>query len=390
MNIVVVGQFSPPVLACMRSWGRSGNKVGFVCIDHGKGITPRSKYLATYMRLPGKCLFKDEGVSRISEFLDQFGADVLSCIDDNIACWLSDNALRFDKKISLAFPSSHMVKTVRSKTLQNKIAANAGLTVLPEYLIDNDNSKSIFISPEHFPLCLRPSEPHHTEPSFKVKLIHSQTELKQFIKTIHIKEKIIGQPFINLPNLVIHGIRSKQGETKRMSAFIVQRKFEGVTLTLKPYSGINNKLLNKCESFVESLDLTGTFHFEFLFDMETNKAFFLELNLRFGGTTAKVLACGYDEPLYALEAFGLVKSHSVPEIENVIVSNKQATLKYIVTAMKNRLTELDYPIESAQKRVYSSLKGLFSSRDEVIDLDDIVGSFSLYGNNIIDLLKRMF
>jgi len=385
VNIVIVGKFSPPILACIRSWGRSGNKVGFVCIDDGKGLKPQSRYLDRYINITGNDLFLDAGIYKISAFSANFDADVLSCIDDNIACWLSDNAFKFDKKITLTFPSSQMVKKILSKKLQNKIATEVGFNVLPEYLIGNDNLKTIVIAAEHFPLCLRPSEPHHVRPSFKVKLIQSKNELKKFLETIRIKKngKIIGQPFKNLPNLVLHGIRSLKGDPKHFSAFIIRRKFEGVTLTLQPYSGLRKDLIDKCANFVHLLDLSGNFHFEFLFDPETKEAFFLEINLRFGGTTAKVLACGYDEPMYALEAYGLVKPNLLPAFENIIVSNKQAILKCIGKAITNNLTELDYPGESVQKRIFNCLIGFFRFRDEVINLDDIRGSFSLYWINIV-------
>ena len=390
MNIVIVGRFSPPVLACIRSWGRRGNKIGFICIDDGNGLKPRSRYLDGYMTITGKDLYQNSGIFKISSFLGQFNTNVLSCIDDNIACWLSDNAFQFDKKLFPAFPSSQMVKKVLSKTLQIRVATKAGFDVLPEYLIDNDNIETLTIAPEHFPLCLRPSEPHHMVPSFKVKLIHSYFELKEFAKTIHIKKngKIIGQPFRNLPNLVVHGIRSQKGETKLISAFIIHRKFEGVTLTLQPYPDLNRDLADRCSVFVQLLGLTGNFHFEFLFDPETKQAFFLEINLRFGGTTAKVLSCGYDEPMYALEAYGIESDSHLPVIKQRIVSNKQAVLKYMAKAVCHKLSPLDYPDEAILKKVLTCIKGLFFFHDEVMSLDDFKGSVSLYLNNIIQILKR--
>ncbi|MBU2628370.1 MAG: hypothetical protein KKE61_07125, partial [Proteobacteria bacterium] len=385
-----VGRFSPPILSCMRSWGRNSHKVGFVCIDGDMGLKPCSRYLDIQMNLPQSEVYKNNGISRISRFLKRFDADVLSCIDDNIACWLSDNAFQLDNKISVAFPSSQMIKKILSKAQQNAIATKVGLKVLPEYLIDNDNIERISIAPEHFPMCLRPSAPHDVTPFFKVKLVHSTIELKQFIQTIHITQKIIGQPFKNLPNLVIHGIRSQNGDTKLMSAFMIQRKFEGVTLTLQPYPDLPEELIDKCTAFVQSFDLIGNFHFEFLFDPETSEAFFLEINLRFGGTTAKVLACGYDEPMYALEAFGIVKSYGKPVVQDIVVTNKQAILKYIGKALKNSLTELDYPNESVWERIFFGIKGFFRFKDEVMTVDDIRGSVSLYGNNAINIFKKIF
>ena len=389
MKIVLAGRFSPPVLACIRSWGRCGHRVGFVCIDLDRGLKPYSKYLDDVAGIAACDVYTDAGILKIASFLDQFDADVLSCIDDNIACWLSNNASEFDGDISLALPSSGMIKKVLSKARQNEIAARAGLKVLPEYIITSDNIDAA-VKPEHFPLCLRPSRPSLIHPAFKVHLVYSHEDLDHFVSSISFEKggKIIAQPFKNLPNLVIHGIRSENGETGRLSAFIVDRKLEGVTLTLQPCSDLNRDLIFKCSEFVKLFDLKGNFHFEFLFDPVTGDAFFLEINLRFGGTTAKVLACGYDEPVYALEAYG---AESVklpgPEIKPVIVSNKQALLKYMAKALTGKLSILDYPDEPLYKKMAMAARGFFSFHDEVLCLDDLWGGLRLYLDNVIQIFK---
>lgn len=388
MNIVIIGRFSPPILSCMRSWGRQGYKTGLICIDDGCGLIPRSRFLYKSVRLSPHRLYQDQGILEISSFLKEFDADVLTCVDDNIACWLNDNIRHFEKKLLIALPSSLTIKTILSKTWQNNLALQAGFKVLTEYIIDNLNHEILKIDSNQFPLCIRPSEPGHIEPHFKVNLVQSSDELVKFIKNLSIEKegKIIGQPFKNLPNLVIHGIRTKDGDVKYLYPFIVERKLEGVTLTLRPFPGINSDLLDKCRQFVCSAELTGTFHFEFLFDEKTQEAFFLEINLRFGGTTAKVAACGYDEPIYALAAYGIGKDCRPPEIKYRTVSNKQALLKYMGKAIFKKLTPLDYPEGSMTEKIVSAVKGLFFFHDEVLSLGDVKGSFNLYMNNIFQIL----
>ena len=389
MNIVIAGKFSPPVLACIRSWGKNGHRVGFINVDHPNGINPDSKYLDSQFFLNPSFLFQDKGIREITAYLRTFKADVFSCIDDKVACWLSDNRTSFDEKIILAVPPSGMIKAILSKKYQNKLAKQIGFNILPEYLINKHNKENISVPSGYFPLCLRPSETHHTQPHFKVELIHSAEHLIRFLKTININENgiIIAQPYKKSPNLVVHGLRTAKGNVRRLSSFIVERKFEGVTLTIKPYPDVGSTLLAKCGAFVKAAELTGNFHFEFLFDPKSKKAFFLEINHRFGGTTAKVLACGYDEPLYALEAYGLAHPGKNIKIKNRTVSNKQALIKYMAKAVAGKLSVLDYPDEPLVKRITAGFKGLMLFGDEVFCRDDLRGSLSLYLGNLLQQLN---
>lgn len=392
MNIVIIGRFSPPVLSCIRSWGRQGHTTGFIWIDGGRELKPRSRFLYRYVRLHPDFLLQDTGIDVIVSFLEQFDADILTCVDDNLACWLNDHITPSGTKIALALPSSKSIRKILSKTAQNRLAVQTGFMVLDEYAINLKNQDRVTIDPKHFPLCLRPSEPDHVKPYFKVKLIHSSDELDRFIKTLTIEKEgnIIGQPFKNLPNLVIHGIRTIKGEVKYLFPFIVERKFEGVTLTLRPYPDMDINFIGRCRRFVNAAGVTGPFHFEFLLDTKTRNAFFLEINARFGGTTAKVAACGYDEPMYALEAYGIQSGCRPSQIIDKTISNKQALLKYMGKAAFKKLTPLDYPEASVKKKIFAGIKGLFFCEDEVLCLDDVKGGINLYLNNIVQIFLGLF
>ena len=389
MNIAIVGRFSPPILACIRSWGRKGHRVGFVNFADEGELKPRSRYLASQVTLALGLLHHDEGIEKIAHFLKMSNADILSCIDDKVACWMYDNRAAFGETVRLAIPPTAVIQRALSKTRQNKVARNVGLNVLPEYHIHAENKRSITIPENHFPLCLRPSVPAHCLPSFKARVIKTPDALSRFLQSMQIKPEgiLIAQPFKQLPNLVVHGIRTTAGYVKRLFGFMVERKFEGVTLTLRPVVDLDADLMDKCAQFVSELDLVGHFHFEFLFDPQSGDAFFLEINHRFGGTTAKVLACGYDEPQYALEAYGFARESGSARIRQRTISNKQALLKYMGKALAGRLTHLDYPVETKGAQLKAAMDGFMTFGDEVMARDDLIGTVSLYGNNLIQILK---
>jgi len=143
-----------------------------------------------------------------------------------------------------------------------------------------------------------------------------------------------------------------------------------------------------------------------LLDKKNGSVYFLELNNRLGGTTAKVFALGYDEPLLALQAYGVLPtppetidqqqatsskqpatSNKQPSTidyqpKNKIVSSKQALLKYLFYTIRDKLTPLDYPPEPKPIRILKTIYGFFRYRDDVFMLRDIKGSMALYLGNL--------
>jgi hypothetical protein len=197
---------------------------------------------------------------------------------------------------------------------------------------------------------------------------------------------------MHLPNLVVHGARTVDGDSIGLQGFLVERKFEGVTLTIHP-ANLEKNFLEKCVQFTDYFNVTGNYHFEFLMDKKNNSIFFLELNNRLGGTTAKVFALGYDEPLLALQSYGVLPTS--PEtgnqrrativhrpLTNVTVSSKQALLKYFYYTIRGRLTLIDYPSEAVLVRIVRTVYGFLRYRDDIFMLRDIKGSMALYFGNL--------
>ena len=354
---------------------------GMIWIKSEGEIRPQSKYLSDYITLPSDKLYKTDAIQIINEFLRRFKASGIICINEKIACWLNDNRQLIPSKVAIWLSPNDVIKNVLSKQKQIEIAEKVGFSLLPTYLINRDQNILNSILPKHFPLCLRPSEGGTIKPAFKVHLVYSSRELKKFIASLHnIEKPIIAQPFMNLPNLVVHGARTISGNTIGLQAFLVERKFEGVTLTIRP-TDLERNLGDKCIEFTNRFNLTGNYHFEFLIDQNGGSTYFIELNGRLGGTTAKVYACGYNEPFFALQAYGITKN-KLGKIRNVTVSNKQALLKYLYYASTNKLTPLDFPVEPKTARVFKTLLGLFCQRDDVLSLDDIEGSMAFYFGNL--------
>lgn len=263
-----------------------------------------------------------------------------------------------------------------SKSWQLSIARKVGFAILRTYCFGTAPSAWPKVQDKHFPLCLRPAT-GGVLPYFKAKIVCTERELFSFLRGLRsLQGGIIAQPFLNLPNLVVHGTRSVLGNILGLQAFLVDRKFEGVTLTIRPHP-LSCDLAERCKEFVHVLDLTGPFHFEFLYDQYAGQAWFLEMNPRLGGTTAKVFALGYDEPGWALQ--GYVQQNMVKKMPlQGIATSRVALTKYMVHTMQGRLTPLDYPQEPAWKRLAFVCHALMAYRDDVFSWRDIPGTFAYF------------
>jgi len=395
---VIVGQFGPPTLTCIRSWGEKGFPVGMVCIRSKREMIPTSKYLDDFTTLPQAKLYVCDGMQIISDFLKKFRASGITCVAENIARWINDHRQMLPAEVALWLPSNQAINALISKQKQIEVARKVGFKILPTYFVEKDLQTIHGIPQEHFPLCLRPTEPQTIIPAFKVQMVYSRGDLTQFVNKIDkIDKSIIAQPFMDLPNLVVHGARTTSGTSIGLQAFLVERKFETVTLSIRP-TVLEKDLKEKCIEFTNHFDVIGNYHFEFLVDKKNGFIYFLELNNRLGGTTAKVFACGYDEPLLILQAYGVLpirnqqrNSTEGPStinqqastilyrpLANITVSSKRALLKYLFYTIKNKLTPLDYPSESKLNRIIKTIYGFLKYRDDVFMLRDLRGSFALY------------
>ena len=379
--------------------------MGMVCIASQKDPAPASKYLSDSVALPSEQLYTPEGIKLINDFLIRFCATGITCISETVACWINDNRGTLPPEVAVWLPSNRTIKDLTSKLNQIEVARKVGFDVLPTYLINENPETSNRIPKSHFPLCLRPDDPATVAPVFKVHLVHSQLELINYVKSMQKMDRpIVAQPFMPLPNLVVHGARTVNGNSIGLQGFLVERKFEGVTLTIRP-AHLEKDFLDKCVQFTEVFNLTGNYHFEFLVDRTNGSVYFLELNNRLGGTTAKVFALGYDEPLLALQSYGVLPappkttnqqpatSNKQPSTfdyrpKNKIVSSKQALLKYFYYTLRGRLTPLDYPSEPSVVRIAKTIYGFLKYKDDVFTLRDIKGSMALYFGNLKSKIPR--
>jgi hypothetical protein len=341
--------------------------------------------LAAYRRFTSEQLASPAGIEAILGFLESHRVHGITCLSDEMALRLNALRGRMSSTTMLWAPQSRVIRFLSSKSAQIGLARQVGLATLPSFAI----RRSIAEVPDdaRFPMVARPDGPGAVAPPFKAAFIASRDQLQEFVDRFdRISRPIILQRFVAGPNLVVHGYRGAGGLPMNHVGFLVERKFEGVALTIRPVT-LEPGIREKCAAFCNELDIIGCYHFDFIQDVNTNITYFLELNGRLGGTTAKAFACGYDEPANLLAAHGVLPdkpfyggSRWRP------CSNRLSLAKYLLHLAAGWTTPLDYPSMSFHKALAVIGCGALWWRDEIFSSRELKSSLSYYGQWILDKL----
>ena len=318
-----------------------------------------------------------EGIASVHEYVRSVEADALFTIWDRDLIWLGENRSVFEPTCKVLVPPPESLRLLTSKQNQIDLALRVGFDVLPTwYLWAPEDYRKI---PQcHYPVVVRPVDNFDAvSPEFKVIYAGSPEVLHSFLQDIQIlRGPVIAQPLRILPNLVVHGARSEAGEILALQPFLVRRKFEGVTLSIRR-ADFPPGVEKCCRDFIQAAGLTGCFHFELLLSLREDRAYYLEINARLGGTTDKVTRLGFDEPGLLLAAFGLLPMQtgtSFVALRGRTAVNKLKVLEHIVRALQGKLSVLDYPWVSRVGHVGRSLLDLIAAEDSIFDWRDMRGS----------------
>lgn len=365
MRPAIIGPLGPAQLACIRSWTARGWPALFIHLGERPAPAVLRGMLAGYLHVPNS-VADANCVTWVRGFLDQYRATGLTCLSYNLMRWLHQHEAEWPPTVTLWIATEQALPVLRSKERQIEIARAVGLPLLESMPVGK--ACAGHIPPQHFPLVLRPDDESKIAPSFKMELIANERKLADFLDSrSRIECSVIGQRFINGPNLVVHGARTRDGVHRHLAGFIVHRKLDGVSLTIEPVQ-LSPAIAEGCRAFVEHMSHVGIYHFELLFDAHSDTYYFLEINGRLGGTTGKVFAAGYDEPLHLVEAFcddALTSPACQSHPRAHVYTNKRSVGRAILVAVQGKGTIFDYPGAGSRRSSWALLGGLFRWHDEI-------------------------
>lgn len=297
--------------------------------------------------------------------------------DEERLLWLAQNQEQLEGACKLLVSPLETLNFLYSKRCQIQLAAQVGFRVLPTaYVLGRSDVDRIPAS--LYPVIIRPDDKWKFSLPFKCGVAYSAAELHKLLERFHQDgAALVVQPFYNWPNLVVHGARTADGKILTLTAFLVERKFQGMTLTITP-TACPPDVKECCRKFAHACGVVGCFHYELLYSPRGGRAYFLELNPRLGGTTDKVTALGFDETHYLLSAFELLPSPAAQPLRRRIAANKGVLLKHFVFGLKGNLTALDYPGKQVARQAAVIVRDLFRTKDSTLDWRDVRGSLWIH------------
>jgi predicted ATP-grasp superfamily ATP-dependent carboligase len=389
VKVLLVGPWTPASLAFARSLRRRG--IGTYLLQTGTGeyCAPRTlSVVEGASTMPLTALGTEAGIALIRTHVERVRALAVAALTDSELLWLAENRNQFSPPCQVLVQAPELLAKLLSKHYQMELAREAGLTVLPTYRLTKPDDANA-IPAADFPLVLRPDRAGSVEPHFKVRLVDSVESLWTVIRECQrLDGPILAQPYMRLPNLVVHGARSTSGHVIASRCYDVPRKFEGVSLVIQPRA-FPGRLEDMCREFVTRADIHGCYHLEFLFSPSDSRAYFLEANVRLGGTTDKVVRTGFDEPALLLESFGVIPkgtSRATPTARRVV--NKRVVVKHIARAAVGHLTAFDHPKANRLAHIAYSCRDLLLAKDSIFDWRDVSGSLRFHLRDVITRRSR--
>jgi predicted ATP-grasp superfamily ATP-dependent carboligase len=370
-SMVLLG-FSTYLLAFARRAHSAGIRVYVIdLVVQPRGFVRRSNAVEPEgITLEWSAVGTVAGLETIHRFVKKVHADALLTTDDFSLTWLGKNRAAFEPACRLMIPQAEVLEPLLDKAHQIELARQCGFDLLPTWSLTS--SVAIAGIPDAaFPMVIRPSLNDSARPIFKALVKNTREELSRFYASTQWSRDPIVQPFRLGPNYLLHGVRAESGEMLALQLFKAYRKYRGFTTSIKPVP-FPAGLENSARKFIETAGLTGPFHFDLLGSDSDDRLYFLEINCRLGGTTAKVMQLGFDEPGLLMEAFNLHGPEPLP-VPRVYAKATTISLNLLqaLDVLRNRRDPLAYPQPRRMQAVIAAIKEAVTVHDGLLNLRDL-------------------
>lgn len=376
VRVAMLGPVGPAQLACLKSWRRHGVVTHF--LDTEQAPLPRlvQGVASHYDHIGPAGNLDAQRLQTICAALNRSGARAICCLGEQLAIRLWQERSNLPPGTVVLSNPDHVMRLLESKLEQITLGEKAGFSILPTELISSDNLDQI--APRlQFPLALRPDRAS-VDRSFKAQYVHDLPALRAFFAQRPAQAPaVLAQKFISGPGIVVHGSRNSRGGHGPLHAYVSKLKYQGVTVYMEPFA-LPESELSACRNFADLLDLRGIFHFDLMLDTASGQVWFLEINARLGGTTAKVLAAGYDEPRRMLQAYDLLPDSmsAGATLPQKSVVNRLAALRCLFGALRGNSSRIDDPLSSRWRVALQSVRAALFCRDEVLSVRQPLSSLA--------------
>lgn len=378
-SVVVLG-LRTPTMAFARRCRDAGMRVNLIEFVFPEELGKRGLFKQPTKAIEGlpeqlawPLVGSEEGFQRICSYLHRVGADVVLSVDEFTQEWLALRRAELPEGCRLLAPEVDVLVRLLDKLHQVKRARDAGFSVLPTWELPS-LAEVGGIPANEYPVCVRPTQVNSIQPQLKAAVFESPSKLVATLSGYEWTSPLAVQPFRYGPNFVLHAVRSADGEMLSIRLFKAERKCQGFASTLVE-APLPQTLAAAATRFAEAEKIAGPFHFDLLQPEGTDEFLYLEVNVRLGGTTAKVLELGMDEPLLTLQAFHTKPPQMPVALQSVgRVTTMSLELRRAWKELVGKADSLAYPRFSGVMGAIRALWEAVAVRDSLVSIRDWRGS----------------
>lgn len=357
VTLVVIGKMSPPIYSCLQDFGADEQfTVYFIDIK-----SKQAPFYATVLKNFSWLSYESNWSERLLDIANKDKAAVyVTCVSYFLAKKI--RALPVDN-IRLLYANDAQITLAEDKQLQNQLAEKHNLAVLPSWYLPPGTTVPAEIT---YPVVIRPTS-ELSQANFKVEVVDSSAQLRQFSD----RYPVVAQPLLAGKKLLVHCARNPTQTV--ISVYEVTASFQGLTLALKIVPHPPASIITACTAMLNDLNYVGVCHFDLIGD--DTVWYFLDLNLRLGGTTNKVRFLNNREGTQLLKTFFNQPLTTPPLDSTTEITNKIEVVKALYAVLTDKWTRIDYPAKRKMPLIGFLFKKIFLAKDEIFNTSNLRFSF---------------
>lgn len=296
---LVLGTDTRVVLAILRSLGRKRIATDVAWLDPDS-IALRSRYLHRFHAIPDYSPTSDLWKERLTRLLEQESYDLVIPANDSTLVPLQLHRQDFVRFPEILLHDQATFDVVFDKAKSFDLAQRLGVNVAPGIRVEKFDRRSL-PADLAFPAIVKPLTTFDGEredgASNVVLKIESWGDLERTLRTPPYDRGCLVQEFF--PGVGM-GVEVLVHEGRILTAHQHQRLHETMSYgsSYRKSVPLDGELYDAAEKLMAALRYTGVAMVEYLYDLETKRWIFVEINGRFWGSLPLAIAAGADFPYY--------------------------------------------------------------------------------------------
>lgn len=298
-KVLVLGTDTRVVLAILRSLGRKRIATDVAWIDP-ESIALRSRYLRRFHAIPDYSPASDLWKERLTDLLEKEKYDLVIPANDSTLVPLQLHRKDFERFAEVPLHEDATFDVVFDKARSFDLARRLGVNVAPAIRVEAFDRRSL-PADLVFPAIVKPLTTFDGEredgASNVVLKIENWGDLERTLRTPPYDRGCLVQEFF--PGVGM-GVEVLAHEGRILTAHQHQRLHETMSYgsSYRKSVPLDGELYGAAEKLMAALRYTGVAMVEYLYDLESKRWIFVEINGRFWGSLPLAVAAGADFPYY--------------------------------------------------------------------------------------------